>query len=249
MRRVVREFLDSVAAAELNRRQAEADHLRAVGELDVNGVWSAARRSAGFRPAFTALKRMAGDTERCMYCLDSHGTDVEHFWPKSPYPQRMFEWRNLLLGCTECGRLKGDRFPLDKGEPLLIDPSDEDPWEHLDFDSETGNLMARVCATSGLPSRKGEATVGLLKLDEREGRSSVYRRTFLRLRDVVASELDSARGVSTPDAATLLDRLQNIDDHGLLAWCFSERGARHVPFDRLRCEFPKLWTAGVARFT
>jgi hypothetical protein len=27
-----------------------------------------------------------------MYCLDSHATDIEHFWPKTPYPQRMFVW-------------------------------------------------------------------------------------------------------------------------------------------------------------
>lgn len=248
MRRVVRENLDSDTADDLARRQTEADRQRADGQLDVKSAWRAARDSAAFRPALAALRRMAGDAERCMYCLDSHGTDVEHFWPKTPYPERMFGWTNLLLGCTECGRLKGDRFPLESGAPLLVDPSAEDPWEHLDFDSDTGNLMARVDAASGAPSRKGEATVDLLQLDAREALSNVYKRTFRRLCAEVDSALDAARGVAARDAAALLDRLQAADDHGLLAWCFSERGARHSSFDRLRRELPDAWTAGVARF-
>ncbi|MCC7015234.1 MAG: hypothetical protein IT454_21930 [Planctomycetes bacterium] len=191
---------------------------------------------------------MAGDTERCMYCLDSHGTDVEHFWPKSPYPQRMFDWANLLLGCAECGRLKGDRFPLDGGAPMLIDPSAEDPWEHLDFDSDTGNLMARVDAASGEPSRKGAATVDMLKLDAREALSKLYKRTFLRLRSEVDSALNAARGTDSPNAVALLDRLHALDDHGLLAWCFSERGAREQTLGRLRRESPGIWSQGESRF-
>jgi uncharacterized protein (TIGR02646 family) len=245
---VVRENLDSDTADDLARRQTEADRQRADGQLDVNSAWTSARKSAAFRPALAALRRMAGDTERCMYCLDSHGTDVEHFWPKSPYPERMFAWTNLLLGCAECGRLKGDRFPLDSGAPLLVDPSAEDPWEHLDFDSDTGNLMARVDRASGEPSRKGATTVDLLQLDAREALSNVYKRTFRRLRAEVDAALDAARGVGAPDGAALLDRLQAADDHGLLAWCFSERGARHPSFDRLRRELPDTWNAGVARF-
>lgn len=42
--------------------------------------------------------------------------------------QRMFKWRNLLLCCSECGRLKGNRFPLQGKKPLLIDPTKEQPW-------------------------------------------------------------------------------------------------------------------------
>jgi len=126
-----------------------------------------------------------GERERCMYCLDSHGTDIEHFWPKAPYPERMFTWSNLLLCCAECGRLKGDRFPLDVGRPMLIDPTAEEPWQYLDFDPETGNLVARFDLDADDWSAKGQKTVELLQLDRREALATGYRRTYRRLAAVV----------------------------------------------------------------
>lgn len=243
MRRVVRESLDASTAEELARRQLDVERQREGGLLDVQRSWTSARRSSAFQPAVAALRRMAGDTQRCMYCLDSHGTDVEHFWPKSPYPERMFVWTNLLLGCTECGRLKGERFPMENGLPLLLDPSAEDPWEHLDFDSDTGNLTPRY-GRDGRTSRKGEATVGLLQLDQREALARVYLRTFRRLCDALVAAMDS----ESPDAESLLVRLRTLDDHGLLPWCFSDRGARHPTLDRLRRDFVVLWSKCIECF-
>ena len=71
----------------------------------------------------TSLQTMMGERQRCMYCLDSHGSAIEHFRPKAAYPARMYHWPNLLLCCTECGRLKGNQFPLAGRQALLIDPS------------------------------------------------------------------------------------------------------------------------------
>lgn len=98
MRRVLRVELPEPVAADLRRRQADADIARASNTLEVTTTWAKARRSARLKEVLDALERMAGDRARCMYCLDSHGTDIEHFWPKTPYPARMFEWPNLLLG-------------------------------------------------------------------------------------------------------------------------------------------------------
>ena len=125
------------------------------------------------RSVLETLRRMTGERERWMYCLDSHGSDIEHFWPKTPYPERMFRWVNLLLCCTECGRLKGNRFPLERGEPMLIDPTVEDPWHFLDFEPRTGLITVRFDADSGSYSRKGEVTVEMLRLDRREALGSV----------------------------------------------------------------------------
>jgi len=156
----------------------------------------------------------------------------------------MFVWQNLLLGCTECGRLKGDRFPLaTDGAPLLVNPSEEDPWMHLDFEPDTGHLTARW-ESNGNVSTKGQATVGLLRLDQREALERVYQRTFRRL----CAEVEAALAGSVVDTS-LLDRLRRLDDHGLLGWCFSERGAGHAPFSTLRSEFTAIWTAGVAQFS
>lgn len=128
MRRVMRETLDVDVQDNLNQRQVEADRKRAAAALQVNAEWKNARQTAPLQSVLAALKHIMGEHERCMYCLDSHATDIEHFWPKTPYPERLFLWPNLLLCCTECGRLKGDRFPLAEGQPLLIDPTAEEPW-------------------------------------------------------------------------------------------------------------------------
>ncbi|WP_156427859.1 hypothetical protein [Thiohalocapsa sp. ML1] len=98
-----------------------------------------------------------------MYCEDSHGTDIEHFRPKTPFPECLFVWTNMLLCCAECGRLKGKQFPTDAmGEPLLIDPTVDAPWEHLDFDPETGNVVARFDLERNAFCPKGEKTVETL---------------------------------------------------------------------------------------
>jgi uncharacterized protein (TIGR02646 family) len=245
MRRIVREALDAATNAALSKRQADADRRRADGTLNVNAVWKAARQDPDVLSALAALRQMAGGTERCMYCLDSHGTDVEHFWPKARFPERLFTWTNLLLGCTECGRFKGDRFPLDAGgEPLLVDPTSEDPWEHLEFDSVTGNLTARFDRKSGRRSRKGEMTVALLQLDRREALARVYRRGFLRLREVV----EAATAATEPDPSALLTRLRDADDYGLLGWCFSSRGTSDAALAELQDRFPAVWQACAAGF-
>ncbi|EXJ14457.1 hypothetical protein D779_2598 [Imhoffiella purpurea] len=182
---------------------------------------------------------MAGDTERCMYCEDSHGSDIEHFWPKSHYPEQMFVWRNLLLCCTECGRLKGTRFPLDEtDDPLLLDPTSEDPWQHLDFDPETGNIVPRFDIEQNAFSRKGDSTVAILELDRREALARVYLRTYRRLVQITADAIDDAN----PNLDYLVERLRAADDHGLIAWCLHGAGKTMDPFCVLREKHPDVWS-------
>jgi uncharacterized protein (TIGR02646 family) len=182
------------------------------------------------------LARMSGRRLRCMYCVDSEASDVEHFRPKRRYPKHMFAWRNLLLCCTPCGRRKGDRFPMQGARALLIDPTREDPWAHLTFDPVLGNLTARYLA-DGQPSAKGEATVVLLGLDRREALSEGYLRSFRRMARLVADELASP-ALADVD---LVERLVELDDHGLLPWCVHHDGQGEPPFDQLRADRPQVW--------
>jgi hypothetical protein len=154
----------------------------------------------------------------------------------------MFRWPNLLSCCTECGRLKGERFPLQHGSPLLIDPTQEDPWRHIDFDLSTGNLTARYEPQAGAYSVKGSETVSLLQLDRREALASGYFRTWGKLVRVVEGFL--ARG--EPAGADLAQALRDVDeDHGLLGWCFEGTGQSEPPFRDLREREPHVWAACV----
>ncbi len=222
----------------LAERQATVDAARANGTLDPEQEWRNGRQSGPFTDVVSTLTVMAGERDRCMYCVDSHGGDVDHFKPKKRFPECMFRWRNLLLSCTVCGRLKGEKFPVDSAnEPLLVDPTADDPWLWLDFDPDTGNVMARYDVVAGKRSSKGDATVELLHLDRREAMSVGYRRTFKRIQQVV----ESALAGGSPNAAAMIGLLREADDHGLLEWCFSDRGRQLSPFNELFTQRREVW--------
>lgn len=242
MRRVTRAQLEADVLRKLEKRQAKANRKYAEGSLDVEREWKGARKTRPLQTVFAILKGMMGARERCMYCLDSHGTDIEHFWPKTPYPEKMFVWLNLLLCCTECGRLKGSRFPLAEDRPLLIDPTAENPWLHLDFDPITGNVVARFDVQANDWSPKGLKTVEVLQLDRREALAAGYRKTFLRLSALVEQSLATV----APTAADLMTALREVDDHGLLDWCFLGSGQTVNPFSSLRKNHPQTWAECVA---
>ena len=50
---------------------------------------------------------------KCAYCEQVAAKDIEHFWPKTLYPARMFAWGNFLRGCKNCNNAKLAKFPVD----------------------------------------------------------------------------------------------------------------------------------------
>ncbi len=238
MRRIERENLPTETAKALQLLQEEVDGLREQEGFDPGVHWSGKRKSQPIVAVYAVLKRMAGPRERCTYCVDSEGSDIEHFWPKADYACRMYVWENLMVACAQCGRFKGKQFPFAAdGTPLLIDPSAEDPWEFLDFDPETGNLNARYLLPTGLYSVKGEATVAILHLDKREGVSAGFRKTYRRLCELFMAW-------SNQDIAVdYLEKLRESDDHGLLGWFLHGAGQNEPAFSSFRGRFPEAWRA------
>lgn len=237
MRRIPRATLPKAAETYLDQRQSRADTKNKNGALNIESDWKAARQTKSLKTVVATLQAMMGPRARCMYCMDSHGADVEHFRPKIAYPQHMYRWPNLLLCCTECGRLKGHQFPTSGRRVLLIDPTYEDPWKHLDFDPDTGNICARFDLRLNDWAVKGVHTVAVLKLDQREALSAGYLQTLRRLTVVVQTAL----GGGPIDAVHLISKLRDADDHGLLGWCLSDRGQVIPAFRDLRHQYPVVW--------
>ncbi len=52
------------------------------------------------------LVTMCSGAERCHYCEDSKATQVEHFLPKSVYPNHCFAWDNYYYACDTCNKRK-----------------------------------------------------------------------------------------------------------------------------------------------
>lgn len=237
MRRIQRVALPKVAQSYLSKRQLAVNDKHKKGCLDIEADWKSARQTKSLKTVVTTLQTMMGPRSRCMYCLDSHGSDIEHFHPKVDYPKRMYQWSNMLLCCTECGRFKGNKFPMSRSRALLIDPTREDPWTHLDFDPVTGNISARFDLKANDWSAKGLATVDVLKLDRREALSAGYLKTLRHLSCIV----DRALRGGAITAPALMTELNNADDHGLLGWCLSDRGLILHPFSTLHQDHPSIW--------
>ncbi|MEU5692756.1 HNH endonuclease [Actinosynnema sp. NPDC020468] len=123
-------------------------------------LWKrAAVRRTVHAPLRALLEGMAPGYQRCMYCGDSQGTDIDHWEPLSLNPLRTFDWLNHLLACSLCNsNLKRDRFPrADDGTPLLVDPSVEDPFDHL--------LLTPTLGVYRPLTAKGEATIEVCGLN------------------------------------------------------------------------------------
>lgn len=241
MRKIQRVPLPASTQNKLDAKQHAADHARAAGILDTERAWKAARQTRPLKTALEKLKVMAGERERCMYCGDSHGTDIEHFWPKQPYPGKMYRWPNMLLCCTECGRFKGSQFPLDGGQPLLIDPTTDNPWDHVDFNPDTLGFVPRFDLAIGLPSSKGVKTVEVLQLDRREALEAGYRRTHRRVKAAVENAIQQ----DAIDTAVLIEKLKEADEHGLIGWYLHGTGQNVPPFSTLRQSHAQVWQACV----
>lgn len=70
---------------------------------------------------------------KCAYCEalireESKYMEVDHFYCKAIYPDRVVEWENLLPSCKRCNVRKGSH---DVGTVPIIDPALNEPSDHL----------------------------------------------------------------------------------------------------------------------
>jgi uncharacterized protein (TIGR02646 family) len=169
MKRIQRLSLSSQARAFL-RKRSEAVATAADARAEAGRLWDLQSNKA-FQEIREILRRMAPGDERCMYCEDSHGTAIEHFWPKAVYPDRAFDWLNYLIACSECNsNYKRNQFPLDAaGQPLLVNPAEEDPLDHLSFSPSTGLYQPQT--SKGDPSIQ---VFGLNRINLTRGRVDAW---------------------------------------------------------------------------
>lgn len=240
MRRVTRGAVSPRVSQYLSAKQMAVNT-----GADVEKTWNHARRTKTVGESLLGtLRYMSGSNERCMYCNDSRGVDIEHFWPKVPYPNKAFAWQNLLLCCTGCNRQKGDQFPLDAaGDPLFVDPTSEEPWQFLNFVPKTGELTPCWNHAVGDFDAKGKVTTDAKYLPLNY-EAVVNRRLaeYRRLRSAVTQFIeDAANGDEGQALDALLGEVQKLTDFGLDRWIFHFGGQDEQPFSDMRTSFPDSW--------
>jgi uncharacterized protein (TIGR02646 family) len=105
-----------------------------------------------------ALLKMSYD--KCCYCesgvnLQHPNVEVEHFLPKSLYPDSVVIWDNLLPSCKRCN---GNKQNLDTLTELIIHPLNDNPQEHL--------LLKDYHLYKRNNSEKGQRTIDKIRLNE-----------------------------------------------------------------------------------
>ncbi|GAB3701982.1 HNH endonuclease family protein [Nocardiopsis oceani] len=160
------------------------------------------------------LSSMAAGVERCMYCGDSMGTDVDHFEPIFLAPFRTFEWPNHLLACSHCNsHEKRESFPrTEEGVPLLIDPTSEEPTEHLLLVLSTGAYEALT--------PRGESVIEVFGLNRQplvRGRRSAFVTTKAVLQTYLRQHEDGPRDEAAETAAEL-DHQPFADVRAAMRW-------------------------------
>lgn len=226
MRRCYRRTPPFAIAIELARRQRKVD----LGAAKVAVEWPNFRATKSGRAWAKTLADCSGARGRCMYCSDSRAVDVEHYRPKELFPEVAFQPRNHLLVCTPCNRAKGSRFPMATGgEPLLINPFEQDPWSCLFLDVRTGVIVPRYM-TSGGRDRQGEVTLSVLSPYNSSaaeiGRASSARRLLATAAAVVRQE-------ASTDSVEALLRAVDEDDYDIASWFLLWDGRLNIAFVQL----------------
>ncbi len=187
MIKIDRTILDSQLTLRLGLRAAQLANGDATPE-QARRVWKVANPER--RDIRHQLELIALGVKRCMYCGDSFGTDIDHFEPISRAPLRTFDWPNHLLACSFCNsNLKRGEYPCDtSGQCLLIDPTTEDPSDHIRLILNTGEYRNLT--------EKGSATIrvfGLNRADLIRGRVNAFctrQAVLCRAHDLLAQGRD-----------------------------------------------------------
>ena len=143
-----------------------------------------------FRIIRAELTAMCSGAMRCVYCEDSARDQVEHFRPKTLYPESAFEWENYAYTCGRCNRIKLDKFavfrnsdgafedvtrarhasivPPTPGRPVFLFGRVDDPLEFLELDLVDTFYFVPRAGLSAENARRAEYTREELKLNSRD---------------------------------------------------------------------------------
>ena len=178
--------LSADASQHLSNLQRQIDELptHALRYAEATRLF-ASKTSRAFQEVREKLASASPPGEACFYCERDRYRDIDHIRPKRHYPEECFAWKNYVYACAICNQdakrdtyavfLPGDdsitefdrSLPLDApipaGDPVLLDPREEDPLDFLQLDLETGRFVSIGDARGRI---RGEFTVSLLGLNE-----------------------------------------------------------------------------------
>jgi uncharacterized protein (TIGR02646 family) len=147
------------------------------------------KTNKAFKVVRSHLTQMCSGARRCCYCQDSLAVQIEHIFPKSLYPDRLFDWENFLYACGRCNNQKNNNFAVFAtvtglkteiarkkndpvllpilGTPLLINPRTENPFDFLFLDIIGKFEFTPLSDDTNSPEyQRAEYTIKTLRLND-----------------------------------------------------------------------------------
>ena len=163
---------------------------------------------------------------KCGYCErrcdgPANAPTVDHFRPRSKFPELAYVWSNWVFACFRCNDIKANLWP-DSGyvDPCAI-PPDERPDIYFEVDVRTGDVIAKAELTES-GKRKAQNTIddlGLNLLDLRYSRIGWIRDLTAILSALPTPDREAfAADISGPDrefagiTGMLLERLRQMGE-------------------------------------
>lgn len=154
------------------KAQKEAGY-KAFSEKNIKG-------NATFDEIKATLKKTCGHTQCCHYCQIGIANEIEHYRPKSYYPDFVFDWENYLYICGRCNKVKSNKFKLKKadgsiweklapppldGAPFLINLREESGLDFLEINLADFTYSPRANISDSFAIEKAEYTIKALDLN------------------------------------------------------------------------------------
>lgn len=167
------------APAVLSERAARwtaAFRARRADDVAATFYWPEVEGIAINQLVFPTLRRMTAG--HCAYCDhfelgDGSRETIDHFCPKSLFPDLAFEWGNLFPACDQCQQYKGEDFHDDLLRPDAPDYRFE---RYFLFNSRTGMIEVNPRASAD-DQRRAAHTIAALGFN-RGRRPDARKRSF-----------------------------------------------------------------------
>jgi uncharacterized protein (TIGR02646 family) len=182
-----------------------------------------------------ALLKMSLD--KCCFCETKLGEEskymeVEHFHPKSIYPNEVVEWENLLPICKRCNGKKSDH---DTKQEEIIHPVKNNPKEHLKLENYRLKGLTEL----------GKRTIGVVNLNDRERlvtiRFKIGDKLIMQLELLLKSTKNYFNSPSIENKNDLIESLTNLMLEGTKKYEYSATAATIILNDDNYQEIKRLF--------
>ena len=80
----------------------------------------------------------------CAYCEQRTQGEVDHFHPKSLFPEEVYFWSNWLFSCHACNQAKGENWPPEGYVDPCAPCAAGHPEYYFDFSLRLGRIIPRA---------------------------------------------------------------------------------------------------------